>query len=385
MYAQATLSDYWLALYSRKKIILVVSLSTMLFALGISYFLPPIYEAKASLYFPVNLVTSSYTASSQQRLAQSPLRPLPDEKEAGINVGILKSDDVAEKVNAMFPEKEADFFKKNVDFSTSPQFFTDIFVRDRDPELAAAIANAYVQVYIQFHTEALKASALRAQQVLERQHKDLDQRIAAKVDEIRAFKQRHSLLSSAEAEQLLLTQAQQLERERNEANVEMKAIRERIGSKGQGQTDRASRGDESVMPNPMVEKLRKLEARDRALTERIGNLHEKTRGTVATITELRRLESDLKVLGDLRVNVEMNLAEARLQAESPTVEIVQVQTARPPKAPGFPIYTLNAIVGLILGFVAACYTALLLEYLNRLKLERIRRNLDDSLLEEVAS
>jgi len=385
MYAQATLYDHWVSLYSRKLFILAVSLLTMGFAIGISYYLPPIYEAKASLYMPVNVIPSSYTGDSQQRLAQTPLRPLPDEKEAGIHVGILKSDDVAEKVHAMFPEKNLSFFKKNVDFSTSPQFFTDIYVRDRDPQVAAAIANAYVKVYAQFHAEVLKGDALRSEDVLRRQLKELDQQIAEKVHEIKEFKRRNNLMSSAEAEQLLFAQAQQLERDRNETMVQLEGLRERIGLDNATPARRGRATNSTSVTHPMMERLHRLEERNAALTERIEKLQEKIRGTVSLITVLKTMEEAQKTLTDLRTNVERNLAEAVLQSESPSVEVVQVQTARPPKTPGFPIVGLNGFVGLVFGFAAACYMALLLDYLKRLKFERIRRNLDASLLDEPAS
>jgi len=383
MYAQATLYDYWIALYSRKKIILVVSLSAMLFAIGISYYLPPIYEAKASLYMPANLVAPSFTGASSQKLAQVPLKPLPDEKEAGIHIGILRSEDLAEKVNALFPQKDATFFKKNVDFNTSPQFFIDIYERDRDPRLAAAVANAYVKVYTEFHSDVLKAEAQRARAVLETQLKDLDQQFAAQVDEIKEFKRRHNILSSAEAEGLLVSQSKKLEQDRNETQVEMKEIRERMSAQSAPLGARTGvREDDSIVSNPLTVKLRRLEAKNAALTERIQQLQEEGRDAVSTLSVLRTMELAQKKLEDLRTNVAMNLAEARLQSESPSVEVVQTQTARPPKIPGFPIFQLNAIVAFIFGFGAACYAALLLEYLKRLKLERIRRNLDESLLRE---
>jgi len=385
MYAQATLYDHWMALYSRKFLILAVSLLSMAFAIGISYYLPPIYEAKASLYMPVNAVPSSYTGDSQQRLAQPPLRPLPDEKEAGIHVGILKSEDLAAKVNAMFPEKDPLFFKKNVDFRTSPQFFTDIYVRDRDPKVAAAIANAYVKVYAQFHADLLKTDALRSEVVLRNQLKELDRQIADKVDAIRQFKRRHNLMSSTEAEQILFVQAQQLERDRNETMVQLEGLRARIGLGTAAGRKQNARGTSSSISYPMMERLRRLEERHAALTERIEKLQEKIRGTVSLISVLKTMEDAQKTLTDLRANVERNLAEAVLQSESPSVEIVQVQTAQAPKIPGFPIIGLNGFVGLILGFGAACYMALLLDYLKRLRVERIRRNLDERVLEEAIS
>ena len=381
MYAQATLYDYWMAIYSRKWIILLVALSSVLFTLVISFYLPPIYEAKATLFFPANDVSSSYTGSSQQRIAQAPLRPIPDEKEAGVNVGALKSDDFAEEMSTKFPGKSPNFFKKNVDFVTSPQFFTDIFVRDTDPELAAAVANAYVKMYADFHAQLLKEKAARAQQALQPQLVRVERQVTSKISEISDFKRQNKVVSSAEAEQLALSQKQQLERERNDVVVELRAIRDRIGGTG---GDGAVDAEQSVMPSPLIEKARRLETRVSALTERIDRIRDGTDSTVNAVSVLQRLESEKRILDELRTNIEMNLAEARMQSEVPAVDIVKVQTARPPKSPSFPIYALNAIVALVLGLAAACYMALLLEYLRRLKIERLRRNLmEDSLVREL--
>lgn len=381
MYAQATLYDYWMALYSRKWIILLVTVSSVLFTLVISYYLKPIFEAKATLYFPVNNISPSYTGSSQQRMAQVPLRPIPDEKEAGVHVGVLKSDDIAEEMNALFPDKRLDFFKKNVDFVTSPQFFTDIFVRDTDPELAAAVANAYVKLYAEFHTRQLKEKAAQAVQALEPQLILAERQVASKIDEISDFKRKNRVVSSAEAEQLALGQKQQLERERNEALVELRAIKDRI--RGPGPED-ASDSGQSVIPSPLIDKAKRLETRVSALNERIDGVRNSTDGTVTAVSMLHKLESEKRVLDELRTNIELNLAEARIQSQVPAVDVVRVQTARPPQSPSFPIHALNAIVALVVGFAAACYMALLLEYLRRLKMARLSRILmADSLVREV--
>src|SRR5690606_27986987 len=97
-----------------------------------------------------------------------------------------------------------------------------------------------------------------------------------------------------------------------------------------------------------------------------------------------KLESERRTLEQLSDSVELNLAEARMQSAAPLVDIVRVQTARPPSTPSFPIHALNGGVALILGFAAACYVALLLSYLERLRMERIKRRLiaDDALSEE---
>jgi uncharacterized protein involved in exopolysaccharide biosynthesis len=64
---------------------------------------------------------------------------------------------------------------------------------------------------------------------------------------------------------------------------------------------------------------------------------------------------------------------------------VVVQKAIAPTQATFPRPFLNAIVALLFGFAASCYYALFLEYLNRLKISRIQRNLQNSPLQELQS
>lgn len=386
MHGQSTLYDYWIALYSRKKIIFSVAISAMLASVAISFYLPPVYEAKASFYVPTNLIAPSYTHTNQERLAQPLLKPLPDEKEAGIHVGILKSTDMAEKMQALFPEKEVGFFKKNVDFVTSPQMFIDVYVRDRDPKIAAAIANSYILLYKAFHVQSLKSNAEQDQTVLESQLKGLEAKIAAKSAELENYQRSHDIVSSGDVEELLLRQTQELQHELDMASVELESVRARSGLVRNANTDGKTplHASDGVILNPELARIKKLEARKTALTERMAKLQQTARGSIGAMSIYQKLRGEKKTLEDLRATVERNLIEARLQKEFPTVDIIQTQVAKAPKNPAFPIFTLNGIVALLFGFVAGCYNALLLEYLKRLKQDRMRANLDESLLREVS-
>ena len=381
MREQATLADYWMALYSRKGIIAAVALSAMLFAMAITRQMEPVYEAKATLYVPVNLSPKSFGALTGP--AQLPLRPQPDDREAGIHVGILRSNDMLERVQQRFPQRDTGFFKKNVNFVTSPQFFTDIYVRDRDPRLAADVANAYVDAYREFHVTNLRGAAERTAQALDGKVRELRVRLAAKRSELLNYQEANKVVSGTAGERLYLRQREDLERQRDESALAINAARQRLQADGVAVTaqDPAAR-DDTVLASPRLDQLKALEARQAALNKRIDELGKVTGRTVAEASSVQNLESDKRVLEQQLLNAETNLAETRLQAEFPNVEIVQVQVARPPTVPGFPIMTLNAIVALLVGLAAGCYCALLLDYLKRLRLERIRRHLDDSLLLE---
>jgi len=236
-----------------------------------------------------------------------------------------------------------------------------------------------------FHVQSLKTNAEHDQRVLETQLKSLDNQIATKSTELESFQQAHDIVSSDVSEELLLRQSQGLQRELDMTVVDIKSVRQRSGMPENATAEMGARHDEIMaIPNPEATRLKKLEARKAALIEQMENLQRTTRGSIGKITTYQRLRGEKKTFEDLRVIVERNLIETRLQKEFPTVDIVQTQVARAPKNPAFPIFTLNAIVALLFGFVAGCYNALLLEYLKRLKLDRIRANLDETPLREAS-
>lgn len=387
MQQNATLGDYWTALYSRKWIILAVTLSSMAFSIWLSHYLPPVFEAKASFYVPVNAQAPGGNGGSSQRLLQTILKPVPDEKEAGLVIGVLKGQDLGRRVRERFPQKEPAFFNKNVDFSTSPQFFVDIYVRDSDPKLAAEVANAYLQAYRDFHTEKLRANALDAAETLQAQYASLSDRLDKKTLAARNFQLRNQLLSESEAEGRYSAQVREVERRLDEVSIEVESARARLGiaSKRPLPIDGEPMAEALPVASPAQEALRGLEARQAALQEQLGTLRAGSRGAISKASELQALNADRSLLRGMLSNVEMNLAEARVQSEAAQALVVTVQTAQPPSQPGFPIAGLNGGVGLVLGFIAGCYNALLLEYLRQRRLQKARRQLDDSLLTEVTT
>jgi uncharacterized protein involved in exopolysaccharide biosynthesis len=387
MSSSATLGDYWSALYARKWIILLVTLSSMGFSIWLSDYLPAIYEAKASFYVPANLQAPSFTGGPPQRLSQTILKPVPDEKEAGLVIGVLKGQDLGARVRDRFPQREPLFFSKNVDFSASPQFFIDIYVRDRDPKLAAEIANAYVDAYRDFHSEKLRANARQSAEVLQAQYTALSDRLAKKSLAVREFQQQNQLVSEGETEARYIAQVRDAERQLDEVTIEVQAARARLGllPKRPLPIDGEPLPEPTTVTNPAQEALKRLEARQVALSAQLDRLRAGSRGAISRVSELQALNIERRMLQEMLSNVELNLAEARVQADSVLAQVVTVQTARPPKTPGFPIAGLNGLVGLILGFVAGCYNALLLEYIRQRREHKARRQLDDSLLAEVAT
>lgn len=144
---ELTLLDYWLVLYRRRKSIAVVIISAIVVAWILSRVLPPVYEAKAVFFVPTRPDSISfYTPDASQQMARGPLTPSRQEEASAAHIGVLKSKAIAQLVHNDFPQKSIGALsRKDVDFNLSNEYMLEVYVRDKDPELAAGIANAYVK------------------------------------------------------------------------------------------------------------------------------------------------------------------------------------------------------------------------------------------------
>jgi uncharacterized protein involved in exopolysaccharide biosynthesis len=392
MKTQSTLYDYWMALYTRKEIILVVSLSSLVFALIISFALPSVYETKASFYLPMNMKAATYTSDfAQQELAQQPLIPVLDEAGASVHIGILKSDDVISTLIKMFPDKTRSYFNKNVDIVSSPELFVDVHVRDSDPEVAAKIANAYSKIYQDFHADLLSAKAAQTYNTMESKLAELGKAIEQKSDELVKFQEANNLLSSTDTQERLAEQTTDMENRLSMAKVDLIATKERLKELRNQQNTELKKGHSKLIDSIREALLHEeseevyLGAKSKALRQEIEAVKESTRTSLPMLMTLDSLTHEKSILDEMRFNVKKNLSEAFLQKEFPSVMVVVVQKAIAPTQATFPRPFLNAIVALLFGFAASCYYALFLEYLNRLKISRIQRNLQNSPLQELQS
>jgi hypothetical protein len=140
------------------------------FAYWISLVLPPVYEAKSTFYLPVVSSVPPYTADpGAGQMEKAPLMPVTNEKEGGVHLGILKGEAISTAILEQFPSKTRGDLNLNVDFVMSEYFMTEVYVRDPDPELAAAIANAYPVAYKAFHGRSMASRSAFPVKALESQ------------------------------------------------------------------------------------------------------------------------------------------------------------------------------------------------------------------------
>jgi uncharacterized protein involved in exopolysaccharide biosynthesis len=227
---EQTLLDYWLVLYRKRKSIAVVMITAIILAYILSYLLPPVYEAKAVFFVPSTPdIISFYSSDVSRQMARGPLVPSREEESSAAHIGVLKSKAIAQLVNKDFPQKSINaLLRKDVDFNLSNEYMLEVYARDKDPELAAGIANAYVKYF----NELMAGYSLdpTSQQILsiERQIKDTEKQLDKARKELQNFQEASRTTSLDEETRQLISEKTNFQIKMEDARVKLKETQKRI-------------------------------------------------------------------------------------------------------------------------------------------------------------
>lgn len=350
-----TLLYYWLILYRRKWMVLFTALSSTVFAYFFSQMLPPIYEAKAVFFVPSapNLVSFAGD-SATTGLLQVPLFPTPDDDVAGLYLGLLASRNFREEVAKKFPQKTANEIGRDADFVMSVHYYIEIFARDKDPQLAADIANEFYHQFNRFQNTVIRQQLAETRRTLQ---EAIDRTQTAAGDarrELAEFQKSNQLLSVAlEAKQLMSRQSRLLQ-DLNASLVQLGETEQKIRStEEQMKFEQALYvPGELVSSSPLIEllqlKLTEILVKIAALTTELTADHPDVLATQAQYDEtrarieeefLRIVSSQSKEAGSLFENlrrslvatlVERQTLEARVRTQRESLDVMDWEVERFP-------------------------------------------------------
>jgi uncharacterized protein involved in exopolysaccharide biosynthesis len=253
------LVHYWLILYRRRGLIVVTLLSSILFAWLLSNILPKVYEARCVMFVPATDARVSFTSDQNSGgLSQAPLFPTPDDQVAAMHIGILQSKALARKVSGEFPKKGLDALKKDVDFVMNSYYLLEIYVRDRNPQLAAAVANSYPKYFNELQRTFSLARFKDTRKILEEQIDDTTRTLNATRQQREDFQKKNRLVSIQEETDTLGRQRVELRGNLDDAEVGLKAAEQKIQT-AQAQLAAEAKvyvPGESVTTNALIEQLR---------------------------------------------------------------------------------------------------------------------------------
>ncbi|MEP9411383.1 MAG: hypothetical protein HRF42_08270 [Candidatus Brocadia sp.] len=256
--AEKNLLEYWFVLYNKKIIILVITLSAMITAGGLSKILSPVYEAKAVFFVPKEPDTATFFAPGG-KTARSPFAPEAKEDTQGPYIGILKSRTIAERVQKEFPHKRiTDLMRRDINFVLSNEYMIEVYARDRDPCRAAGIANAYVKYFRQLMDGYSLISQAEKQATIEDAIASNERKLLEATEALSAFQQKNKTANMDEETRQLISMKTVFESQLETYQVSYHENKKRVltAKRKLKEEFRTFNASGLVITSPLLEKLK---------------------------------------------------------------------------------------------------------------------------------
>jgi len=257
--AEKTLLEYWFILYNRKVIIFIITLSSMITAGVLSKILSPVYEAKAVFFVPKEPDVTTFFTSPGEIMARSPLMPESKEDPHGPYIGILKSKTIAALVQKDFPHKTVEnLMRRDMDFVLSDEYMLEVYARDKNPNLSADIANAYVKYFKQLMGEYSLTSQSERQATIEDEITMNKRRLSRAKGILKAFQQKNRTANLDEEIKQLISMKTMFESQLETSQVSYNENKNKILTTKRKLKEEAIafNASEFVVNSPLLEKLR---------------------------------------------------------------------------------------------------------------------------------
>jgi uncharacterized protein involved in exopolysaccharide biosynthesis len=147
--AAATLYDYMRILYRRRWMVGLTVASAVAVAVGLSLLLPRIYESIGEFYVVSDAESGGVLSSGPSRASLLAMPLVMQELEKWY-LGLLQSEAVRQIVSQAVKDKDPAALRRDVDVEFTRNHIVRVRARDRDPKLAAAVANAYPEALAEF-------------------------------------------------------------------------------------------------------------------------------------------------------------------------------------------------------------------------------------------
>ena len=213
------LHQHWHDIHVRRWIVFLTAIIASVAAYFGSLLMTPVFEAKTTFFLAANAVPTAYVGP-QPDAPQQPLFPVPEEKAASLDIGILRGEEMMSRLATAVNMPRADL-EKQMDVTVSNEFMIDVYVRNPDPERASEIANRVPVVYTDFHRQSMRKRASDVAAALSARRDKLIEERAALRDRLQVS--RTESLSTADRAALA-----QFQNERATAQIELDALKGRL-------------------------------------------------------------------------------------------------------------------------------------------------------------
>lgn len=413
---------------ARWKIVLAVFLVTVLTTLAISLMLPKQYAAVASVVIdakpdPVSAVM--YQGMVSPAVMATQIDVIQSDRVA---LRVVRNLKLAEnpQIRAQWQDEAegkgtieqwlAELFQKNMDVRPSRESnVITVIYRAPDPRFAAAVANAFVQAFLDVTVEMRVDPAKQYSAFFDQRAKDARQALEAAQSKLSAFQKESGIIANDERLDIENSRLNEL----SSQLVMVQALSAESGSRQtQAQGTQSDRIQE-VLGNPLIAGLKadlgRTEAKLQELSAKFGDNHPQVIETKANIAELRKkvnaetgtVTSGVSVAnkinrqreGEIRASLEAQRAkvmklkavrdegavlnrdvesaqrsyeqvlarlnQASLESQATQSNVSILTQASPPLVPASPRVLLNTLLSVVLGLALAIGAALVVEMVDR--------------------
>jgi uncharacterized protein involved in exopolysaccharide biosynthesis len=350
------LLDYVHGVVRRARWILAAAVAAGLVTAVVSLLMPAWYAARAT-FLPS---TEERTTPSLTAMLQGALNPgggLSQLMQAGdLSVSLMQSMrireplvrefDLVERYRARDVDEAAGALDRHTSFHVGQEGMVRVTVEDRDPEVAAALANRTVELLDRFNAEQRMTRGRRTRQFVEAQLETTQAALARAEEALTAYQESTRVVplsssdaSAVETGAMLLTRKMQLE-------IELEVKGEWLAEES--------------------EELRRLRTELDEVERRLGELP-------ALQLEFARLVRDVKVQEEVYRFLRSQLEEARIREQEDTPSLTVVDRATPPALRARPQRTKMVLAAVVLAGLVAVLGALATTYAELLPAGSRRR------------
>jgi chain length determinant protein EpsF len=341
-----TFSQFLSILRARWKVLLSVLGFTVAVTLAVSLMLPKSYTATASVVVdakPDPLAAMMYSSLTTPAFIATQVDVIQSDRVAfrvarnlklGENPQIRAQWIEATNGEGSIEQWLSELFRKNMDVLPSRESnVIAVAYKAPDPGFAAALANAFVQAYIETSLELRVDPARQYNSFFDSRAKEARDALEKAQGKLSAYQNEHGLIASDERLDVETTRLNEL----SSQLVLVQALSSESGSR-QAQARGASADKlQEVLNNPLISGLKsdmsRAEARLQELNARLGDKHPQVIETKANIAELnRRIQAETaRVSGGVGVSASINRqreAELKASLEAQRAKVLHLKEVR---------------------------------------------------------
>lgn len=257
--SEKTLLEYWFVIYSRKWIVLIIVIASILTAVVLSKTLSPVYEAKAVFFVPQIQDNVTFFTPPGETSARKLLVPRTNEDMQGPYIGILKSKAIAELVHKDFPSKSVQqLMRQDTDYVLSNEYMLQVYARDKDPVVAAGVANAYVKYFnVLMSGYSNKGQLQKSETILSELNANRKNLLEARTA-LKTFQEKNNTADLKEETRQLISLKTTFEAALEKARIELTEVGNKIASTEEELATEMSllQASEVTVTSPQLQRLR---------------------------------------------------------------------------------------------------------------------------------